>query len=250
ILAQPSGAVQGQIRITEQGEVIAAKYSQAEVGRRNLEILAAASLEATLLQPDQAVPREEYFTAMEELSSHAYRAYRSLVYGTAGFERYFWESTVIGEIANLNIGSRPASRKNSTRIQDLRAIPWVFGWTQCRLMLPGWFGCGSAFDAVVEAGGADAGLLARMFECWPFFRSVIDNMGMVLAKADLEIGMRYASALVPDDDVRTRIMHRISAQLHRAAPWHERITGSADPLATNPTLARSIRNRYPYLDPL
>jgi phosphoenolpyruvate carboxylase len=137
IIAQPLGAVQGQIRITEQGEVIAAKYSQAEVGRRNLEILAAACLEATLLQPDQAAPREEYFATMEELSNHAYRAYRSLVYETAGFERYFWESTVIGEIANLNIGSRPASRKNSTRLEDLRAIPWVFGWSQCRLMLPG-----------------------------------------------------------------------------------------------------------------
>jgi phosphoenolpyruvate carboxylase len=148
ILAQPSGAVQGQIRITEQGEVIAAKYLQPEVGRRNLEILAAASLEATLLQPDQAVP---YFTAMEELSNHAYREYRNLVYETAGFEPYFWESTVIGEIANLNIGSRPASRKNSTRIEDLRAIPWVFGWSQCRLMLPGWYGFGTAIKAWLAA---------------------------------------------------------------------------------------------------
>src|SRR5262249_59606068 len=137
--------------VNEQGEGIAAKYSEPEVGRRNLEILAAASLEATLLQPEQPVACEAYVTAMEELSNHAYRAYRNLVYETAGFERYFWESTVIGEIANLNIGSRPASRKNSTRIEDLRAIPWVFGWSQCRLMLPGWYGFGTAIKACLPA---------------------------------------------------------------------------------------------------
>ncbi len=164
--------------------------------------------------------------------------------------RFFGEITPIREISTLNIGSRPASRTGSDRIEDLRAIPWVFGWTQCRLMLPGWYGCGSAFDAVAQEGCADAELLATMFDRWPFFRSVIDNMGMVLAKADLEIGMRYANALVPDGELRTRIMDRIAAELHRTAHWHERITGSADPLANNPSLARSIRNRYPYLDPL
>ena len=151
ILAQPGGAVQGSIRITEQGEVIASKYSNPEVGRRNLEILGAATLEATLLQPDRAAPRDEFLAAMAELSAHAYRAYRSLVYETDGFERYFWEATVIGEIANLNIGSRPASRRNSTRIADLRAIPWVFSWSQCRLMLPAWYGFGSAVKAWLSA---------------------------------------------------------------------------------------------------
>ncbi len=251
ILAQPAGSVDGQIRITEQGEMVAAKYARPGSARRNLETLVAATLEASAgVDDDLGADRDRFETVMHGLSAAALDAYRALVYEEPAFATFFGEITPIREISSLNIGSRPASRTGSDRIQDLRAIPWVFGWTQCRLMLPGWFGCGSAFDAVVEAGGADAGLLARMFEGWPFFRSVVDNMGMVLAKADLEIGMRYASALVPDDDVRTRIMDRIAAELHRTATWHERITGSPDPLATNPTLARSIRNRYPYLDPL
>src|SRR5262249_38441590 len=147
ILAQPGGAVQAAIRVTEQGEVIASKYSNPEMGRRNLEILAAATLEASLLPPSGAAPRAEYLAAMEELSALAYKAYRGLVYETKGFERFFWAATVISEIANLNIGSRPASRKKSTRIEDLRAIPWVFSWAQCRLMLPGWYGFGSAVTA-------------------------------------------------------------------------------------------------------
>ena len=150
ILAQPAGAIQGSIRITEQGEVIGAKYSKADVGRRNLEILAAATLEATLLEPTDA-PSEAWRAATRELSADAYRAYRGLVYETEGFGRYFQETTIIGEIANLNIGSRPASRKNSQRIEDLRAIPWVFSWSQCRLMLPGWYGFGTAVKAWLGA---------------------------------------------------------------------------------------------------
>src|SRR5262249_8841317 len=153
ILARPGGAVQGSIRVTEQGEVIAAKYSSPEIGRRNIETLAAATLEATL-QSDPA-PREEYIATMEELSRIAYRAYRDLVSETDRIERYFWDSTVIGEIANLNIGSRPASRKKSTRIEDLRAIPWVFGWAQCRLMLPGWYGFGTAVKTWLAAHPQD-----------------------------------------------------------------------------------------------
>lgn len=137
ILAQPQGVVQGQIRITEQGEVIAHKYANPELGRSNLEILAAATLEATLLSHHHDSPRAEFLDVMEQLSADAYRAYRAMVYETPAFERYFWESTVISEIAALNIGSRPASRKKSTAIEDLRAIPWVFSWAQCRLMLPG-----------------------------------------------------------------------------------------------------------------
>src|SRR5258707_5187254 len=170
ILAQPGGAVQGAIRITEQGEVIASKYANPEVGRRNLEILAAATLEATGLQPDRPPPREAYLTAMEERSTHAYRAYRKLVYETEGFERYFWAATVIGEIANLNIGSRPASRTKSTRIADLRAIPWVFSWAQCRLMLPGWYGFGAAVKAWLAVRPADGmAALAAMYPAWPVF---------------------------------------------------------------------------------
>ena len=250
ILAQPSGALQGQIRITEQGEVIAAKYSQAEVGRRNLEILAAASLEATLLQPDQAAPREEYFAAMEELSTHAYRAYRHLVYETAGFERYFWESTVIGEIANLNIGSRPASRKSSTRIEDLRAIPWVFGWSQCRLMLPGWYGFGTAIKAWLAARPRDGiRILREMYREWPFFQTLLSNMDMVLAKSNIAIASRYAE-LVEDTDVREAIFARLRAEWQYTIEMLLATTGQQALLDQNPLLARSIKNRFPYLDPL
>jgi phosphoenolpyruvate carboxylase len=145
ILAQPSGAVTGQIRITEQGEVIASKYATADVGRRNLELLVAATLEATLTDHENEVGRADAFhPVMERLSTHAFAAYRALVYETPGFTQYFRESTPLAEIGTLNIGSRPASRTASDRIEDLRAIPWVFGWAQCRCMLPGWYGFGSA----------------------------------------------------------------------------------------------------------
>jgi len=249
ILAQPRGAVQGAIRITEQGEVIAAKYSNAELGRRNLEILAAATLEATL-QPDQAEQCEEYLAAMEDLSAHAYRAYRNLVYETAGFERYFWESTVIGEIANLNIGSRPASRKQSTRIEDLRAIPWVFGWAQCRLMLPGWYGFGTAVKAWLAARPRDGmAVLQAMYREWPFFQTLLSNMDMVLAKSNIAIASRYAE-LVAEAGLRDAVFARLRAEWQDSIDALLAIMGQQMLLESNPLLARSIRNRFPYLDPL
>jgi phosphoenolpyruvate carboxylase len=241
--------VQGQIRITEQGEVIAAKYSNPELGRRNLEILAAASLEATLLQPDGAVPREQYFAAMEEISDHAYRAYRNLVYETVGFEQYFWGATVIAEIANLNIGSRPASRKNSRRIEDLRAIPWVFGWSQCRLMLPGWYGFGSAVKAWLAARPRDGmSILQQMYREWPFFQTLLSNMDMVLAKSNIAIASRYA-ALV-ETELREAIFPRLRTEWQHTIEMLLAVTGQQALLEQNPLLARSIRNRFPYLDPL
>ena len=187
---------------------------------------------------------------MATLSDEAFGAYRSLVHDEPGFVEFFTAITPIREISTLNVGSRPASRGGSTRIQDLRAIPWVFGWTQCRLMLPGWYGSGSAFAALAEVDAGAEALLRRMHERWPFFRAVLANMGMVLAKADVGIGTMYADVLVRDDAVRARILDRIVAEHALTAAWHARITGSDDPLADNPTLARSIRNRYPYLDPL
>jgi phosphoenolpyruvate carboxylase len=250
ILAQPAGAVQGAIRITEQGEVIAAKYSNPEVGRRNLETFAAATLEATLVEPGRAPPREEYLAAMEALSEHAYRAYRGLVYETPGFERYFREATVIGEIAALNIGSRPASRKKSTRIEDLRAIPWVFSWAQCRLMLPGWYGFGSAVEAFLAAHPADGmALLQEMNRDWPFFEALLSNMDMVLAKSDIGIASRYAG-LVRDAALREAIFPRLRAEWRRSIDALLAVTGQPALLGRNPLLARSIRNRFPYLDPL
>ena len=250
ILAQPAGAVQGAIRITEQGEVIASKYSNPELARRNLEILAAATLEATLLQPETADPPVRYLAAMDYLSAEAYRAYRSLVYESEGFDRFFRESTVIGEIANLNIGSRPASRKPSERIEDLRAIPWVFSWAQCRLMLPGWYGLGSAVQAWLELqpdGGMQ--MLQAMYREWPFFQMLLSNMDMLLAKSDIAIASRYAE-LVSDAELRDRVFSRLRAEWQSTYDALLTIMDQESLLQSNPLLARSIRNRFPYLDPL
>ena len=250
ILAQPQGAVQGQIRITEQGEVIASKYANPELGRRNLEILAAATLEATLLSHEHDAPRPEYLAAMEELSATAFAAYRRMVYETPGFEEYFWESTVIAEIAALNIGSRPASRKKSTSIEDLRAIPWVFSWAQCRLMLPGWFGFGAAVSAWRARHDQEGmALLAEMHRDWGFFRALLSNMDMVLGKSDIAIAERY-SLLVRDEALREAIFPRLKAEWQASIAALLAITGETELLDLNPLLKRSIRNRFPYLDPL
>ena len=250
ILAQPQGAVQGQIRITEQGEVIASKYANPELGRRNLEILAAATLEATLLPQEHDAPSPEFLAAMEELSATAFAAYRAMVYETPGFEEYFWESTVIAEISALNIGSRPASRKKTHSIEDLRAIPWVFSWAQCRLMLPGWFGFGSAVAAWREKHGAEGmALLSEMHRDWAFFRARLSNMDMVLGKSDIAIAERY-SHLVRDDALRQAIFPRIKAEWKSSIDALLAVTGEQELLDLNPLLKRSIRNRFPYLDPL
>lgn len=250
ILAQPGGAVHGQIRITEQGEIISSKYSNAEVGRGNLEILAAATLEASLIQPQVSAPNEAYLAAMEDLSAAAYAAYRGLVYETDGFEDYFWASTVISEIATLNIGSRPASRSRTRRIEDLRAIPWVFSWAQCRLMLPGWYGFGSAVAAWVAAH-PDKGIafFRELYREWPFFRMLLSNMDMVLAKSSIAVASRYAE-LVPDETLRKAIFSRIRQEWQMSIDALLDIMGHERLLQGNPLLERSIRNRFPYLDPL
>jgi phosphoenolpyruvate carboxylase len=241
--------VQGAIRITEQGEVIASKYSNPELGRRNLEILAAATLEATLLQQESAEPCPEYLSTIEFLSERAYRAYRNLVFETDGFERFFRESTVISEIANLNIGSRPSSRRASTKIEDLRAIPWVFSWAQCRLMLPGWYGFGSAVNAWLDVTPNGMALLQAMYRDWPFFQMLLSNMDMVLAKSDIAIASRYAE-MVSDGELRNSVFSRLRAEWQSTIDALLRIMGQERLLESNPLLARSIRNRFPYLDPL
>ncbi len=250
ILAQPPGAVQGAIRITEQGEVIASKYSNPELGRRNIETLAAATLEATLLRPEAAAPHLEYLDLMERLSGDAYRAYRDLVYETDGFVTFFREATVVSEIANLNIGSRPSSRKSSERIEDLRAIPWVFSWAQMRLMLPGWYGFGSAVQSWLEAE-PETGMqtLQEMYREWPFFQMLLSNMDMVLAKSDIAIASRYAE-LVSDVALRERIFARLRGEWEASIEALLAIMGQNQLLEANPLLARSIRNRFPYMDPL
>ena len=248
ILAQPPGTVRGQIRLTEQGEVIGSKYANPEIGRRNLETLVAATLEATLLQPTKTAP-PAFLQAAETLSRASMKAYRALVYETPGFTEYFFSSTPIREIAELNIGSRPASRKPSQRIEDLRAIPWSFSWGQCRLTLPGWYGFGTAVHEFLGGGKQQLALLQKMEKQWPFFRTLLSNMDMVLAKSDLALASRYAG-LVTDARLRKRIFALIEAEWHLTAQALQLITGNKQRLAGNPSLQSSIRHRFPYIDPL
>ena len=251
IPAQPPGTVNGQIRLTEQGEVIASKYAQPEIGRRNLETLVAATLEATLLQPTRAAPRS-FLDAAEAISASSMAAYRALVYETPGFADYFFSATPIREIAELNIGSRPASRKASRRIEDLRAIPWSFSWGQCRVGLPGWYGFGLGIEAFLGKGRGRSdrlALLRRMAREWPFFATLISNLDMVIAKSDMAIAARYA-ALAEDRRAGRRIFARIEEEWGRTNAALTLVTGERHRLANNPALARSIEHRFPYLDPL
>jgi phosphoenolpyruvate carboxylase len=253
ILAQPPGTVRGQIRLTEQGEVIGSKYANPEIGRRNLETLVAATLEATLLQPTKSATRA-FLEAAAELSGNSMAAYRALVYETPGFTEYFFSATPIREIAELNIGSRPASRKATQRIEDLRAIPWGFSWGQCRLTLPGWYGFGSAVQAFINNGTPEVqkertALLQKMYRQWPFFKTLLSNMDMVMAKSDLALASRY-SELVADARLRKKIFTAIEIEWHSTAQALATITGDKNRLANNAALQRSIRHRFPYIDPL
>lgn len=253
ILAQPPGAVQGSLRITEQGEVIAAKYAEPRIAHRNLETLLAATLEATLLDVeglgDAANPA---YQVLDDLAARAQRAYADLVHDTPGFVEYFKASTPVSEIGALNIGSRPTSRKPTTSISDLRAIPWVLAWSQSRVMLPGWYGTGTAFaEYVGEGPGSEErlGVLQDLYRRWPFFATVLSNMAQVLAKSDLGLAAHYAE-LVEDEALRRRVFDKIVDEHARTIRMHELITGQDDLLADNPALARSVFNRFPYLEPL
>jgi phosphoenolpyruvate carboxylase len=264
ILAQPPGTVNGQIRLTEQGEVIGAKYAHPEIGRRNLETLVAATIEATLLHPTKNAPKA-FMDAAEALSDAGFKAYRKLVYETEGFSDYFFAATPLREIAELNIGSRPAARPKDARdagadeaprrtIEDLRAIPWSFSWGQCRVALPGWCGFGAAVEAFLGPAGAPAhterlALLQRMHRQWPFFRTLLSNLDMVLAKSDLRVAARYAE-LVEDKRLARRLFGAIRAEWERTRDALALISGEQGQLQSNPALARSIEHRFPYLDPL
>lgn len=245
IRAQPPGTVQGRIRITEQGEVIAAKYGTRESAMTNLEAMASATLLASL-EPARLSNAEnaEFGAAMDRLSDTAFDAYRDLVYGTEGFRTFFRQMTPIGEIAGLKIGSRPASRKKSDAIEDLRAIPWVFSWAQARVMLPGWYGVGQALDAF-----ADKGLLREMAQGWPLFASTLANMEMVLAKSDIDIAAHYAE-LVEDAALRDHVFGRIRDGWHRTVDGLLDATGQTRLLEKHPALDASIRLRLPYIEPL
>ena len=245
IRAQPRGTVQGRIRITEQGEVIAAKYGTPQNAAANLETIASATVLASLAPPDPARGEQPRFLeAMQTISAQAFASYRDLVYGDASFRHFFREFTPLEEIATLKIGSRPASRTRSDRIEDLRAIPWVFSWAQTRVMLPGWYGAGQALAAF-----ADRGLLRDMAQEWPFFKATLDNMEMVLAKGDLAIARRYLT-LVTDRQLAARCFGRIEEGWHRTREVLLDITGQARLLEKNPQLDASIRLRLPYIEPL
>ena len=252
ILAQPDGCSAPGLRITEQGEVIAAKYSDTVLGRRNFETLISAAMLSNF--PAAArVDEPQWWSVMHQLSESACTTYRELVYDTPGFVEFFRSATPISEIAGLNIGSRPASRKPSQSIADLRAIPWVFSWSQCRLSIPGWYGFGSAVQRWIETApqGREAALagLQEMYANWPFFRTVLANMDMVLAKTDLAIAARYTD-LVPDRELAERMFSIIKGEWQITVDMLRKITCTTAFLADNPALARSIRNRFPYLDPL
>jgi phosphoenolpyruvate carboxylase len=254
ILAQPPGAVNGSLRLTEQGEVIAAKYAEPQLARRNLESLVAATLESTLLDVEGlGDAAEPAYAVLDEVATLAQRAYADLVHDTPGFVEYFKASTPVSEIGSLNIGSRPTSRKPTESISDLRAIPWVLAWTQSRVMLPGWYGTGSAFEQWIAAGPeSEADRVAKLhelYERWPFFASVLSNMAQVLAKSDLGLAAHYAE-LVADESLRRRVFDKIVDEHQRTIAMHKLITGQDDLLADNPALARSVFNRFPYLEPL
>ena len=249
IRAQPAGTVQGRIRITEQGEVIAGKYGTRDGALTNLEAMASATLLASLEPPRLSNAENESFAAaMDTLSATAFAAYRDLVYGGpdegAGFRTFFRQMTPIAEIAGLKIGSRPASRTKSDRIEDLRAIPWVFSWAQARVMLPGWYGVGQALAAF-----EDKALLAEMAQGWPLFAATLANMEMVLAKSDMALAERYA-ALVEDAALRDGVFPAIRSGWNQAHDGLLAATGQARLLEKHPALDASIRLRLPYIEPL
>ena len=257
VMAQPLGTVAGQIRLTEQGEIIANKFSDPKVARRNLESFIAATIDASLFPQDQLPKpqRRAYEMVMDQLSATAMQAYRNLVYETPGFANYFFSSTPISEIAELNIGSRPAARKSTQRIEDLRAIPWGFSWGQCRLLLPGWYGFGSAIEQYlnssksVEEKSERLITLQNMLADWPLFKTLISNMDMILAKTDMTIASCYAE-LVEDEKLRVSVFERIKHEHNLTSNALNLILQTTERLTTNKALANSIKNRLPYLDPL
>jgi phosphoenolpyruvate carboxylase len=245
IQALPLGANRRGIRITEQGEVVSAKYGHPLGGLMNLETIAAAALMADLEHESDSADGA-FGEVLASMSDEACAHYRALVYETEGFETYFRQSTPVVEIADLKIGSRPASRTASSRIADLRAIPWVFSWSQSRVMLPGWYGFGAA---TTGAGPARIEALTRLHATSPFFRSVVSNLEMVLAKSSLPIAARYAE-LVADKAMAASVFGRIEAEWRASHDAVLAITGQRALLENNSRLAQSIRLRLPYIDPL
>lgn len=248
ILAQPKGAVQGSVRITEQGEVISAKYGSPVTARRHLEAFVAGALEATLLDTEGIAEPERAYEVMRDIAGLAGEKYKELI-GDPGFIEYFTQSTPLHEIGDLNLGSRPAARKQTTAISDLRAIPWVLSWSQSRTNIPGWFGVGSAVSNWAGDDDAKWDELTALYRTWPFFRSVLSNMAQVMAKAEINLARLYAD-LVDDKEIADRIYGMIADEFDLTRSVYLRITGNDDLVGENPRQARSLKRRYPYLLPL
>ena len=251
ILAQPSGAVQGSVRITEQGEIISAKYGHPAAARRNLAALVSATIESTLLDVDDLKNPARAHEIMSEISDLSREAYSKLMHEDPGFIDFFTSSTPVDEIGSLNIGSRPTSRKQTQTISDLRAIPWVLSWSQQRSMVPGWFGVGSALQEWIgeDEDGSRLAELRQLNEIWPFFNSVLSNMAQVMSKADLNLARAYAS-LCQDKADGERIYGIIKAEFDLTLEMFLKVTGYKHLLEDNPLLRRSVDMRFPYLMPL
>ena len=245
VQAQPPGTVGGRIRLTEQGEMIARKFGDQPTARRNLDSLAAAVLWASNRPADAVALEPRFDAAMLTAARESFAAYRALVYDDPAFEDFFWAATPIAEIADLKIGSRPASRKASRRIEDLRAIPWVFSWSQARFMLPGWYG----FASGVRRAGLSSALLQEMAGGWDFFASLLSNMELALAQSNMGIAERYA-ALAPDKAAARRIFGAIRQEWEEAAALVLSLRGGAQLLDGQPELAESVALNARYVDPL
>nr|WP_235043910.1 phosphoenolpyruvate carboxylase [Candidatus Kinetoplastibacterium desouzaii] len=261
ILSQPPGTVAGQIRLTEQGEVIQGKYNNEDIGKWHLELLLSATLESSLCIDRKISTQEDLYVKkyghiMSFMSEYAQKTYRDLVYDNTGFAEYFFSSTPINEIAELNIGSRPASRSKNQNIEDLRAIPWSFSWAQCRLMLTSWYGVGSAIEEYLEYGSkiTKKSKLERLHELksmteeWPAFKTLLSNIEMVLAKSNLKIASSY-SELVKNQKLRTSIFNKITNEHHKTINMLRLIT-QRELLEDNPNLLAALHERFVFIDPL
>jgi phosphoenolpyruvate carboxylase len=250
LLAQPVGDFSGQVRITEQGEVLTWKYADPVLAEWNLELMIAASLEA-LTRPDGPAPGDDqrWAGAMEEMSQDAYAYYRDHIAENSDVRAYFEQATPVNQLEYARIGSRPARRSESKRLEDLRAIPWVFGWMQSRQAVPAWFGVGYALERFAARGPAQGKLLREMAQAFPLFSSLINNVELAMAKADLTIARLYAS-LVTDAALRERVWQMLVEEFERTRRVLVSITGQRDLLENNTVLSRSIRLRNPYVDPI